>query len=65
MDPRILLYGCLVKKGCKPKDAHLISADAGGNIFVDEKYLIDFGISDKKERKKYLKSLAKNFISQR
>lgn len=63
IDPRILLAECLIKKGCKPDLAHLISVEAGsGQAFVDDLYLVELKITDKKERKKYLECIAKFYL---
>jgi len=65
IDPRALLNSCLLKQGCKPTLAHLISVEAGGSqAFVDEEYLIELGIKEKGLRKKYLKCVAKFYFSE-
>ncbi len=65
MDPRILLYNSLLRKKCKPTLAHLISLEAGSSqSFVDEEYLVELGIKEKKQRKKYLKSIVKFYFSE-
>ena len=65
VDPRIILFQSLVKSGIKKDLAHLISVEVGGSqAFVDEEYLIECGITDKKERQKYLKCIVKFYFSE-
>lgn len=65
IDPRILLKNCLLKQGCKPELAHLISVEAGsGQDFVDEEYLIELGIKEKSKIINYLKCVAKFYFSE-